>query len=110
MSGQELTGMLLAVPSDGGDMTPSSITPGLGGFIAVFLVGVAILLLVVDMNRRVRRVQATNKVEARHEAEREAAEREAAEGRADEGTTADGDTADGEDAGDDGAPEDPSGR
>jgi len=111
--------VLLSAPSDGADMTPSSITPGLGGFIAVLLVGLAILLLVVDMNRRVRRVQATAKVEARHAEEREAAEREASEAGDTTGRDADGEHRDGEprdgdsssDASDaPGTPEDPSGR
>jgi len=127
MSPVELSrAVLLAAPSDGADMTPSSITPGLGGFIAVLLVGLAILLLVVDMNRRVRRVQATAKVEARHAEEREASEREASESdaaagassTADAGDTtgrdADGEPRDGGSASDasdaPGTPEDPSGR
>ncbi|MCW1805723.1 hypothetical protein [Brachybacterium squillarum] len=110
--------VLLAAPSDGGDMTPSSITPGTPGFIAIFLVGIVILLLVVDMNRRVRRVQATAKVEARHAAEREAAEREASGTGAAAGGSSTAD-ADGEprDGGSEpgaadapGTPEDPRGR
>lgn len=119
MSPVELSrAVLLATPSDGGEMTPTSITPGLGGFVAVLLVGLAILLLVVDMNRRVRRVQATAKVEARHAAEHEAAEREASGAGAAAGgsstTDADGQPRDGgsgPDATDaPGSPEDPSGR
>ncbi|MGY5766647.1 hypothetical protein ACXET9_15805 [Brachybacterium sp. DNPG3] len=79
-SGIGVIGTLLAegTPSDGSDMTSATVTPGVGGFIFVFLVGAAIILLIVDMNRRVRRVQADAKVTARMEAEAAAAEGAAA--------------------------------
>lgn len=56
-------------PSDGGDFTPTSVTPGIAGFVVVFLIGLATLLLILDMTRRIRRVQARARVEERHREE-----------------------------------------
>lgn len=56
---------LLAAPSDGEELTVVSVSPGLPGFIAMFLLAAVVVLLVVDMTRRVRRVQADARVEAR---------------------------------------------
>lgn len=52
-----------------------AVTPGWLGFTAMFLVGVAVLLLVVDMVRRIRRVRYRAEVNEQLDAE-EAAARE----------------------------------
>lgn len=52
--------------SDGGGFTPSSVTPGVPGFLVVFLLGLATLLLILDMTRRIRRMQARERVAERH--------------------------------------------
>lgn len=67
-------------PSDGRDLTPVTVSPGLGGFIAMFLLVVVTLLLILDMTRRIRRVNARARVEERHRLEDlEHAERAAGE-------------------------------
>ena len=54
-------------PSDGGEgFTPTNVTPGVTGFIVVFLIGAATVLLIVDMTRRIRRIQARERVAERH--------------------------------------------
>lgn len=55
--------------SDDGGFTPTSVTPGLTGFIVVFLVGLVTVLLILDMTRRVRRMQARERVAAAHREE-----------------------------------------
>lgn len=61
-------------PSDGGGFTPASVTPGVAGFVVVFLIGVATLLLILDMTRRIRRLQARARVAERHRDQARAAE------------------------------------
>lgn len=39
------------------EVDPNSVTPGVVGFVITFLVGIAVLFLIVDMARRVRRVR-----------------------------------------------------
>lgn len=104
---------LLAAPSDGEELTVVSVSPGLPGFIAMFLLAVVVVLLVVDMTRRVRRVQADARVEARIAQqkieEQQAEEQQAEQQRADDHTAADAPEAEGlRDSGDgaDDAPED----
>lgn len=59
-------------PSDGGEgFTPTNVTPGVTGFIVVFLIGAATVLLIVDMTRRIRRIQARERVAERHRLEAE---------------------------------------
>ncbi len=53
------------------------VTPGPWGFIAIFGIGVVVALLIVDMNRRVRRVRYRAEVAEKLDAEsREAAEQD----------------------------------
>lgn len=52
-------------PSDGRELNSVTVSPGLPGFFAMFVLAVAIVLLLVDMARRVRRVQAKGRVEER---------------------------------------------
>ena len=37
------------------EVDPNLVTPGVIGFIATFVVGIGVLLLLLDMNRRMRR-------------------------------------------------------
>lgn len=79
--------LLAETPSDGQDFTAVTVSPGLPGFIVVFLIAVALVLLVLDMSRRVRRIQARERVEERHRLEEEElrAEQDAAGSSADSG-------------------------
>ncbi|WP_157773399.1 hypothetical protein [Brachybacterium vulturis] len=87
-------GELLAAPSpsDGEEFTPVSVSPGLAGFFAMFVLAVAVVLLAVDMTRRTRRVQARARVQERMAAEErrreDAAEHERADGTERERTDA----------------------
>lgn len=66
-----LTELLLAAPapSDGEEFTPVSVSPGLPGFFATFVLAALLVLLLVDMSRRVRRVNAASRVRERYEAQ-----------------------------------------
>lgn len=50
---------LVSAASDSGSsgFDTTTVTPGVAGFIAIFLVAAAIVLLLLDMTRRVRRVR-----------------------------------------------------
>lgn len=37
------------------EVDPNLVTPGVAGFIATFVVGIGVILLLLDMNRRVRK-------------------------------------------------------
>src|SRR5690625_5860519 len=63
--------VLASPPSDVEEFNPVTVSPGLPGFITMFLLAAVVVLLVLDMTRRVRRVQATERVEQRMAAERE---------------------------------------
>lgn len=39
------------------EVDPNSVTPGVVGFVITFFVAIAVLFLIVDMSRRVRRVR-----------------------------------------------------
>lgn len=54
-------------PSDGQEFTPVSVSPGLEGFFFTFILAALLVLLLVDMARRVRRVQAAARVKERYE-------------------------------------------
>ena len=82
------TGMLVALgallaapsPSDGEEFNSVTVSPGLPGFLAAFILAAAMVLLGIDMTRRTRRVQAQARVEERMEAEAAArAERDGAD-------------------------------
>ncbi|WP_422115293.1 hypothetical protein [Brachybacterium sp. UNK5269] len=66
-----LLGDLVAAPSpsDGGELNSVTVSPGLPGFFATFVLAAAVVLLLVDMSRRTRRVQAQARVRERMEAE-----------------------------------------
>lgn len=87
------SGTLLATPSDSGGMTATTVTPGLPAFIVMFVLAAIIVLLALDMTRRVRRIQARARAEE-HLAQEGGAEAQAGEPKADEETAAaDGQTA-----------------
>jgi hypothetical protein len=54
------------------------ITPGVAGFIAILLVAIVTILLIIDMNRRIRRSRYREEVRVKLEEERVAAEEAAA--------------------------------
>jgi hypothetical protein len=56
------------MPAYDGD--PNLITPGVFGFIAIFLVALATVFLLLDMNRRIRRTKYRIEVRERLEDER----------------------------------------
>ena len=60
------------MPAYEGD--PNLITPGVFGFIAIFLVALATVFLLLDMNRRIRRTKYRVEVRERLEDERRDAE------------------------------------
>ena len=68
-------------PSDGQEHNAVTVSPGLPGFFATFVLAVLVVLLAVDMTRRTRRIQAQEKVRLR--AEEQAAQEQAETGEAD---------------------------
>jgi hypothetical protein len=80
-----LTGLPFAAPSPTPfpDYTgnPNLITPGVWGFIAIFLVALFTIFLIWDMNRRIRRSRYREEARLKIEAEEEAALAEEAEAR-----------------------------
>ena len=82
------------------EFDPNTVTPGIWGFVLTFFVMVAVVLLILDMTRRMRRVNMRAQVQAQLAAEAEAAARDA------ELAEADGQAID---AGDDAPPTEASG-
>ncbi|HMH59138.1 MAG TPA: hypothetical protein VK537_08155 [Galbitalea sp.] len=76
------SGLHLAAPSPTPfpDYTgnPDLITPGVWGFIAILVVGIATIFLLIDMTRRIRRSRYREEVRIKLEAEQAAAEAAAA--------------------------------
>jgi hypothetical protein len=74
-----ILGSRLAIPSPTpppdytGD--PNLITPGVWGFIAIFLIAVVTVLLIIDMNRRIRRSRYREEVRIQLEAEQAEADK-----------------------------------
>lgn len=67
--------MLIAVdptPTPTPDFNVDSVTPGWVGFLVMFLLAVVVILLIMDMVRRVRRVRYRAEIQERLGAEREA--------------------------------------
>lgn len=62
------------VTPDPGEVDADSVTPGVAGFVLTVLVALAVVVLVIDMVRRIRRVnhraQATAKLDAEEAAAR----------------------------------------
>ena len=78
-----ITVVLAATPEP--EFDPNTVTPGVVGFIAIFLVGAATLLLGIDLVRRIRRTTYRAEISARLAAEM--AERDAAADAADPTST-----------------------
>jgi len=51
------------------EVDPNSVTPGVVGFVVTFVVGVLVLLLVIDLARRVRRVRYREEIAEKLDAE-----------------------------------------
>lgn len=71
-------GVLLSAPSpsDGFDFNSVTVSPGLGGFIAVFLLALVVLGLILSMTRHVRRINAGYAAERMAQQRAQEAERE----------------------------------
>jgi cytosine/uracil/thiamine/allantoin permease len=62
-----------STPAPGEDFDPDVVTPGVIGFILTFAVAVAVVLLVIDMVRRIRRINYRAAANERLDAEEAAA-------------------------------------
>lgn len=62
------------------DFDPNTVTPGVIGFVAIFLIAAATVLIVLDMNRRVRRTRYREEVRDKLEAERASGDADGANG------------------------------
>ena len=71
--------ILATTPTPQPNFNENSVTPTWVGFAATFGVAAIVVLLCIDMVRRVRRVRYRGEIREQLEAEREAAERETAE-------------------------------
>jgi hypothetical protein len=71
--GSDVLGAFLRFADEEPDFDPNSVTPGVIGFVVTILFMGAVLLLVTDMVRRVRRTQYRQQVQEKLAAEREAA-------------------------------------
>lgn len=68
--------MVTPSPSGTGDVDENLVTPGPWGFAVMAILGIAVILLVIDMLRRIRRARYRSQVSEELDAQ-EAAEREA---------------------------------
>jgi hypothetical protein len=75
-----LIGVALAATPDP-DFDPNTVTPGVIGFIAIFLVAAATVLLGFDVVRRIRRVTYRSEIRERLDAEVAARDADADSGR-----------------------------
>lgn len=78
------------MPTPSMTVNPDSVTPGFAGFAAIVIVLIAVVLLIWDMNRRIRKVRYREEVREELDAE-EAAAREATAREADGSDDPDGD-------------------
>lgn len=46
----------ISTPAPGEDFDPNVVTPGVVGFVLTFALAIAVVLLVIDMVRRIRRI------------------------------------------------------
>ncbi|MBN8205571.1 hypothetical protein JF550_06320 [Microbacterium esteraromaticum] len=77
-----LFGEQTPMPTPTMTVDPDSVTPGFAGFAIIVLIVVAVILLVWDMNRRIRRVRYREEIREELDAE-EAAQREASDDEGD---------------------------
>jgi len=68
------------MPTPTSTVPPELVTPGFAGFAAVVILVAAVVLLIWDMNRRIRRVRYRDEVRAELDAEQAAAEAGSASG------------------------------
>lgn len=73
-----LFGEQTPMPTPTMTVDPDSVTPGFAGFAIIVLIVVAVILLVWDMNRRIRRVRYREEIREELDAE-EAAQQEASD-------------------------------
>ena len=59
----------LSTPPPGEEIDPTIVTPGVWGFVVTFAIVVIVVLLVVDMSRRMRRVRYRSEINAQLDAE-----------------------------------------
>jgi hypothetical protein len=71
--------LFAATPTPDPSFDPDTVTPTWIGFAVTFLVALAVVVLMVDMTRRVRRVRYRSEVREQLEVERAQLEAEAAE-------------------------------
>ncbi|WP_309102251.1 hypothetical protein [Microbacterium sp.] len=67
-----LTGTETPIPTPTMTVAPEAVTPGFVGFAAIVIVLIAVILLIWDMNRRIRRVRYREEVRAELDAEQAA--------------------------------------
>ncbi len=72
-----LTGSETPMPTPTMTVAPEAVTPGFIGFAAIVFVVIAVLLLIWDMNRRIRRVRYREEVRSELDAEEAARASEA---------------------------------
>ncbi|MBF0671658.1 MAG: hypothetical protein IR160_03630 [Salinibacterium sp.] len=67
----ESTTMLFAIlrAAEDAEFDPNTVTPGVIGFIATFLVAAAVVFIAIDMNRRVRRTRYRSEIREKLAAE-----------------------------------------
>jgi hypothetical protein len=63
-----------STPAPGEELDPNTVTPGVIGFALTFLIAIAVVLLVIDMVRRIRRINHRAAVNERLDAEEAAAD------------------------------------
>ncbi|MCZ4300383.1 MULTISPECIES: hypothetical protein [Microbacterium] len=68
------------MPTPSMTVAPEAVTPGFIGFAAIVVVVIAVILLIWDMNRRIRRVRYRDEVREELDAEEAARAEAAAEG------------------------------
>lgn len=61
----------LVILAEEEDFDPNTVTPGVIGFIITFLVAAATVLIVIDMNRRVRRTRYRTEIREKLQAEQD---------------------------------------
>lgn len=67
-----LAGTATPMPTPTMTVDPDSVSPGFAGFAAIVVVLIAVILLIWDMNRRIRRVRYREEVRAELDAEEQA--------------------------------------
>ncbi|SJN29074.1 hypothetical protein FM104_06345 [Microbacterium esteraromaticum] len=74
-----LFGDTTPMPTPSMTVHPDSVTPGFAGFAIVVLIVIAVILLIWDMNRRIRRVRYREEVREELDAEQAATEQSSAD-------------------------------